>query len=371
MKWAATFSSAPEFFKGKKPDALLLRQGDDTAIKSLQPLQIMVVLEIKKCKQVFTFTEVGQTIEYAKELLGSSPVAVRSRVITAITDLHKIQLFDISYSGTTVPLFKYRKTAILENAKDILLRLLCTDVSYFISSLTAGGTIVVPQTCLGQGVSSQVFYTFFREAPAAVKMYLGDKYRELEQECQTLQAISGIPGVPEFLTKCDKQCAFLMRPVGEPVSQLSLPEVKQLFPPLVSTLQQVHEKGLVHRDIRPANLVLVKNPDHLVLIDWGFSAPADTPLYYQGTTKTASDRVLKLLAEEQPFAVGRSDDLISLVRTAALLQSHTKGMPESKNDYTGILEYWRPVSKSFLAPLFQAASNADYKTLSSLFFSLC
>lgn len=63
---------------------------------------------------------------------------------------------------------------------------------------------------------------------------------------------------------------------------ISAAELFELFLPLLHSLKQVHEKGLIHRDISPDNLILGMD-NRLYLIDFG---AAKEPLYDQSGNHT-------------------------------------------------------------------------------------
>jgi serine/threonine-protein kinase len=59
---------------------------------------------------------------------------------------------------------------------------------------------------------------------------------------------------------------------------LSLGEVKQIFPPVLSALDAVHAQGIVHRDLKPDNIFLERLPDGRTqpkLLDFGIAKTED------------------------------------------------------------------------------------------------
>ncbi|HEU5200264.1 MAG TPA: protein kinase, partial [Ktedonobacterales bacterium] len=90
---------------------------------------------------------------------------------------------------------------------------------------------------------------------------------------------------------------------------LSLNDTVEIFTQLCDAVQYAHEQGIVHRDIKPQN-VLIQRGKHLLLADFGIARDAsDTKLTMTG----AGVGTVEYMAPEQ--AMGRSDarsDLYSL-----------------------------------------------------------
>ena len=71
-----------------------------------------------------------------------------------------------------------------------------------------------------------------------------------------------------------------LAPVGARFSIRSDAQLRSLVSSLLSTLQAVHQAGLVHRDIREDNAV--RYFDRWVLIDWELAGRADEQVWWHG-----------------------------------------------------------------------------------------
>jgi serine/threonine protein kinase len=92
-----------------------------------------------------------------------------------------------------------------------------------------------------------------------------------------------------------------MTPVGVPIRDLET--FMKAIPGILSGLAFAHSQGVVHRDVRQENMILVSTPSaHTgVLIDWEFAVTKDeNPLDYCGTISTASNKILDALNSNQP-----------------------------------------------------------------------
>ena len=114
----------------------------------------------------------------------------------------------------------------------------------------------------------------------AVKFYRKEFEFALQHEVEMLtRLLQGIQGIPTLVHTNAAQRYLLMTPIGESLAfRKSHGRLPYVFIQLVEILRGVHEKGIIHRDIRPANILLVKGEldtkPHVVLIDWGFAAIA-------------------------------------------------------------------------------------------------
>jgi len=112
--------------------------------------------------------------------------------------------------------------------------------------------------------------------PAASRLEFDSLRQEFRTEAQTLLGLRH-PAVVRVLSVFEEHgTAYLVMEllVGETleayiheVGQVPEPEAKKLLEPLLGALEEIHRKGLLHRDIKPDNLMLTA--DGPVLIDFG------------------------------------------------------------------------------------------------------
>jgi len=93
---------------------------------------------------------------------------------------------------------------------------------------------------------------------------------------QYLKDVKGIPNVKWF-GKDDKNYYMVISLLGESLEKiknkyhnLSLFLTKQIGIQLLELVESIHEKGLIHRDIKPDNFLFSLNNSQLYLIDFGF-----------------------------------------------------------------------------------------------------
>ncbi|MFL5344519.1 MAG: AAA family ATPase [Hyalangium sp.] len=137
---------------------------------------------------------------------------------------------------------------------------------------------------LFQTTSGNLLFRAVREAdqrPAIVKTprmeHVGPRERaRYEREYRLMQRLQGIPGVPAVLgyELIKENPVLLVEDVGGQAlsEELQRPfEASQLLSialPLVSTLAEVHRRGVIHKDIKPANILL---GERVWLIDFGLA----------------------------------------------------------------------------------------------------
>jgi serine/threonine protein kinase len=148
----------------------------------------------------------------------------------------------------------------------------------------------------------------------------------LKNESKIYQYLTGIKGVPnvKWFGKDDKHYFMVINLLGESIENLrfkrgplSLKLTLQIGLQIINILESIHEKGLVHRDIKPDNFLLGlgENSKKLYLIDFGFCRsylkndnhiPLSSTRSLVGTPKFASINAHKLIE------LTRRDDLESL-----------------------------------------------------------
>lgn len=120
---------------------------------------------------------------------------------------------------------------------------------------------------------------------------------------------------------------------------------------ILDALERVHALNIVHRDIRPANVIVAEG--NAVLIDWGF-ATSTSAQAYSGTISTASNSVLDAVSRSaSSVTVTPADDLVSLVRTAAViwmgLRRHIPREGDACVRAGRVLDFWNSLPGPSLA----------------------
>jgi len=105
--------------------------------------------------------------------------------------------------------------------------------------------------------------------------------RRLRRELATLQRLAGIDGVPQLSAVRAGAGAVTTEDVGgAPVSALlsagplGVPELLELAIDLVGVVAAVHRRGVVHKDINPANILIRDRSPRAVLIDFDLATTA-------------------------------------------------------------------------------------------------
>jgi casein kinase II subunit alpha len=129
---------------------------------------------------------------------------------------------------------------------------------------------------LGQGPSGQV----------AIKTYRPVSIDFLKRELFFLRAIASCPNVIHYidLVRDPESSAISLITEYVPSSNprsfyqtLTLRDVRHYMRLLFATLDSVHSRGVMHRDVKPQNILIDSERRTLRLIDWGLAE-----LYYPG-----------------------------------------------------------------------------------------
>lgn len=198
---------------------------------------------------------------------------------------------------------------------------------------------------LGRGATSNVYEAMKDTQVLVVKVPNGSNVDEGDDE-QYLQQLKGIDGVPILVEKVGS--ILCMQPIGEPVVDIISIGHDVEFAGFVDVLYHAHQRRIVHRDIRPENIVIAeslqKKTKKLFLVDWGFAAQCGVPRAYSGGIVTASDNILdQCKMGGGDVAYSESDDLVALVRCIYLLcyPNQYDIVEECKHSPWALLKFWK------------------------------
>jgi hypothetical protein len=226
---------------------------------------------------------------------------------------------------------------------------------------------------LGAGLSGQVFeYRCLEENKNyAVKQFYSDRDVEFRREVFAYFVIQGVVPTLKMVSFDLNQRTLVLSPVAlRTFRSCGRPPLK-FFENLVDDLQKLHQLGLVHRDVRPDNLVYVnrQNSDRLVLIDWSSSIYKDTKASFEGTVRYASNDVLQGLSSRQKITFGAGDDLCSMVKVfLGEILSVDKDLSNCLQEQilslaNAVSKIWTNVTKTYfwVEEFFQAAKEKNYE----------
>ena len=162
-----------------------------------------------------------------------------------------------------------------------------------VNALEVAGSSPYVTTLVDKMVSKHNYYLVMELAEGGTLL---DLIREQRQELKALQAsLSGRRSMSESLRSCTP-----------PVMQYD--RVQHFFKQLLLALSSLHNNAVVHRDVKPENILLNKRRTRLVLSDFGFAchAPPGTELRRAcGTLRYCAPELL----HENPRYDGRKVDV--------------------------------------------------------------
>jgi len=138
------------------------------------------------------------------------------------------------------------------------------------------------QKTLGRGKYSDVFegIDITTEKKVVIKILKPVRKIKIAREIRILQILRNGPHIVELIDMCLDQCTSTPSLIFEYLSpinlkqimlNLSLEEIKMYMYQVFQAMDYCHSKGIMHRDIKPMNIIVDVDSKQLKLIDWGLS----------------------------------------------------------------------------------------------------
>ncbi len=144
--------------------------------------------------------------------------------------------------------------------------------------------------CIGTGLGGETWQANGPDGPVAIKVVReGDvgpgAFEDLIREAGLLRGLNhpNVVAYREFADRPDLGCAFLVTELmqggdlGQHMNQhgpYGAQDTARLSLQLVEALQVIHDRGVLHRDLKPGNVLVCEGTDHLPLLriaDFGIS----------------------------------------------------------------------------------------------------
>ena len=149
---------------------------------------------------------------------------------------------------------------------------------------------------------------------------IANNLKLLKNESVIYQYLAGLQGVPivKWFGKDDVNYYMVLNLLGNSLQTLlnskksfSLKLVLQIGLQIISILNSIHDKGLVHRDIKPDNFLL-GNKKQIYIIDFGFCKSIETVTNVKKTTGLIGSLTYASLNAHNYTELSYRDDLESL-----------------------------------------------------------
>ncbi|UJB69404.1 tetratricopeptide repeat protein [Acaryochloris sp. 'Moss Beach'] len=181
-----------------------------------------------------------------------------------------------------------------------------------------------------------------------------------EGEAQQLQQLGTHPQIPALLGYFeDEGCLYLIQQYieGKNLKQLlehqgafSGGQIEQILLHLLPVLQYIHERGVIHRDIKPDNIMHIPGTGKYVLIDFGVAKPIPDPAKELSGTVLGSPGFAPY--EQMRLGIATpSGDLFGLGASCFYLLSQTSPSTLATEHGYSWLESWHSYVSQPLSPL--------------------
>jgi len=135
---------------------------------------------------------------------------------------------------------------------------------------------------IGRGKYSEVFKAVdtTKDQTVVVKILKPVRQSKIKREIKILENLRGGPNIIQLLDKCQDPQSKTPSLVFEYVDnidfrklypQFNLPDVQYYMVELLKALDYCHSMGIMHRDVKPHNVMIDHRAKKLRLIDWGLA----------------------------------------------------------------------------------------------------
>lgn len=192
---------------------------------------------------------------------------------------------DCGYENTIIPAGTLPAGATLDNGRYIIGGVLGKGgfgITYKGFDTNFGSVVAIkeyyPDEFVTRGDEHSRMIVKCRRNPELYNKFL----EKFVKEALILKGLSGIPGIVkvENLIRNENNTSYIImeyvdgkslkKIIREKGGKMSWDELHPLMEPFLDSIQQIHEKGIIHRDIAPDN-ILVDNSGRPVLIDFGIA----------------------------------------------------------------------------------------------------
>lgn len=90
---------------------------------------------------------------------------------------------------------------------------------------------------------------------------------QISRESAAYRALAGVEGVPRFLGRVDPWCLAIEYVEGERLADAPIPDANVVLARLRAVIDRLHERGVVHNDLRSRENLLVDRARRLVVVD--------------------------------------------------------------------------------------------------------
>ncbi|EFA86160.1 hypothetical protein PPL_00722 [Heterostelium album PN500] len=200
------------------------------------------------------------------------------------------------------------------------------------------------------GLQSTIFSTSFNGTQSIIKLYKDNSDKIVESVC--LERLNSVDGVPRIIFQGDSW--IVLQPQGVLIDS-NAPW---------SVFVEAHQLGLVHRDIRPSNIIISNADNTPILIDWAAAVQKDTQDHYVGTLYTASFSVLDSLDIREPHFSTIIDDLVAFVKTIIIIRFKfiddlIHQIP--RTNPSQLKSTWKRITKTLLDPYYRKLLSASHE----------
>ena len=191
-------------------------------------------------------------------------------------------------------------------------------------------------SCIGFGHFSHVYDGTYFGQPVAIKIIERGSEAITELEIELLMALKGSPNTIQLIQRFEEENTILVFefinsvPMENLFTHNSHSRFRRILRGLLTAVASAHSKGIVHRDIKLGNIMIMPHFSNVKLIDWGCGVRVSSDMSPKAGSRTC--RSPEMLLGEKNYGFGCDTWAVGIFILFVLSRGNIPWKANSTND---------------------------------------